>query len=88
MSYGVNDPDQDSISYVWAKGKTSGYGSYMSYTSPLSEKYPITCYCVPTTTIKCTPKPEDFVPKGIYLNKWTGDVVVTPYDCSGFFIMW
>ena len=85
MSYGVNDPDQDSISYVWAKGKTSGYGTYMSYTSPLSEKYPITCYCVPTTTIKCTPKPEDFVPKGIYLNEWTGDMVVTPYDCSGFY---
>lgn len=87
MSYGVNDPDQDSISYVWAKGKTSGYSSFMSYSSPLSYDYPIVCYCVPTTTIKCTPEPEDFVPKGIYLNKWTGDLVLTPYNCSGFYTL-
>ena len=87
MSYGVNDPDQDSISYNWVKARTSGYGQYMNYTSPISEKYPITCYCSPPSAnnIKCTPKPEDFIPKGIYLNEWTGDVVLTPYDCSGFY---
>lgn len=89
MSYGVNDPDEDSISYVWVKPRTTGYGIYMNYTSPLAENYPITCYCAPpsATNIKCTPKPEEFIPKGIYLNKWTGEVILTPTNCSGLFPM-
>ena len=87
MSYGVNDPDQDSISYIWSKAKSTGYGNFITYSSPLSYDYPIVGYCQPNTTIKCNPTPEELFPKGIYLNAWTGEVIVTPTNCSGLYPM-
>jgi hypothetical protein len=87
MSYAVNDPDQDSISYVWVKAKSTGYGVFINYTTPFSYDYPIDVFCQPSTTIKCTPKPEEFFPKGIYLNAWTGEVIATPTNCSGLYPM-
>lgn len=87
MSYGVNDPDHDSISYVWAKAKTTAYNTYMNYSSPFSYDFPIAGYCQPSTTIKCTPQPEDFYPKGIHLNTYTGEVILTPINCSGFYTL-
>lgn len=77
LSFGIIDPEKDSIKYDFVFGRTSLNNS-IAYSSPQSYRYPTSVYCVPATTIKCTPSPGSYPPKGMYLDTNTGDVVYTP----------
>lgn len=77
LSFGINDPEKDSIRYDFVCGRTSLSAS-ISYTSPYTYRYPTNVYCVPSTTIKCNPSPSVYPPRGMYLDTNTGDVVFTP----------
>ena len=73
----------DSFSYSMVQAKidpTSMHG----YDSPFTPRYPLTPYCVSTTTIKCTPDPKANPPKGIYFSESTGDLIFTPKKCDEF----
>ena len=50
----------------------------ITYSSPFSSQWPMTPYCVPPTTIKCTPNPRTNPPRGFYFDTANGDVIVTP----------
>jgi hypothetical protein len=84
LSFGVIDPENDSIVYKFSKGQYGTCsGTYLSYTSPKSSDFPISCYCIPTTTIKCTPQPYVYPPKGMYLDN-NGDVIFTPTNATDY----
>ena len=74
----IDTLDYDSISYRLANGLQGIPNSAISYSSPFSYQYPMTPFCIPPTTIKCTPNPSTNPPRGFYFDTATGDVIVTP----------
>lgn len=82
-SLGANDSnDYDSISFRVVPGISSVPSTSISYTSPFSYNFPSTVYCVPPTTIKCTPTLKTDPPRGFNFDTLTGDIVFTPINCS------
>lgn len=59
--------------------------SSVSYSSPFSCQYFMTPYCVPPTTIKCTPNPKTSPPRGVFFDTITGDLLTTPTNCNEVF---
>ncbi len=85
LSFGIVDPDNDSIIYKLARGLYGTCsGSWITYTSPKSYDFPISVYCIPTTTIKCTPQPYVYPPRGMYIDTNTGDVIFTPKSSTDY----
>ncbi len=82
LSFGVNDPDLDSIKYQWTNSVgtyPNGSNSYEKRSnSSYTFQYPSFSLCTPVTTFKCIPNPTVYPPKGMYLDTVTGDVVFTP----------
>jgi hypothetical protein len=84
--YGANDigdtVDFDSITFsLFAPIQALPYLG-VNYTSPFSSRYPLTPFCIPPTSIKCTPDPTLETPKGFYFDTITGDFVFTPTKCD------
>lgn len=84
--YGANDigdtVDFDSITFSMFAPIQSLPNTAVSYTSGFSSNYPLTPYCVPPTSIKCTPNPTLETPTGYYFDTVTGDFVFTPIKCD------
>ena len=78
----IDTLDFDSISYRLANGLQGIPNTAISYSSPFSYQYPMTPFCIPPTTIKCTPNPSTNPPRGFYFDTATGDVIVTPIKCD------
>ena len=78
----IDTLDYDSISYALVSGLQGIPNSSISYSSPFSAQWPMTPYCVPPTTIKCTPNPRTNPPRGFYFDTTNGDVIVTPTKCD------
>jgi len=74
--------DFDSLSYKMAPALKGVPSSSVPYTSPFTYLYPITPFCVPPTSIKCTPNPSVNPPRGFYLDTANGDLVFTPVKCD------
>ena len=74
--------DYDSISYKLVGGLQGIPNSSVSYASPFTPKVPMTPYCVPPTTINCTPNPKTNPPRGFYFDTTNGDVITTPTKCD------
>jgi gliding motility-associated-like protein len=74
--------DYDSISYRLVYGLNGVPASTVSYSSPFTYVYPMTPFCVPPTTIKCTPNPSTNPPRGFYFDTANGDIIVTPTKCD------
>lgn len=79
----IDTLDYDSFSYSMEQAKINPTLSH-SYDSPFTARYPLTPYCVPSTSIKCTPDPKANPPKGIYFNESSGDLIFTPKKCDEF----
>ncbi len=79
----IDTLDYDSFSYSMEQAKINPTSSH-SYDSPFTARYPLTPYCVPSTSIKCTPDPKANPPKGIYFNESSGDLIFTPKKCDEF----
>jgi len=84
--YGANDigdtTDFDSITFSMYTPIQGLPNTPVTYSSPFSLVYPLTPYCIPPTSIKCTPNPNLETPKGFYLDTVTGDFVFTPTKCD------
>jgi hypothetical protein len=84
--YGANDIgdtiDFDSITFSLFTPIQALPNTSVSYTSGFNSQYPVTPYCVPPTSIKCTPNPTLETPKGFYFDTVTGDFVYTPTKCD------
>ena len=78
----IDTLDYDSISYRLVDGLQGIPNSSITYASPFSSQYPMTPFCVPPTTIKCTPNPKTSPPRGFYFDTSNGDVIVTPTKCD------
>jgi gliding motility-associated-like protein len=78
----IDTLDYDSISYRLVDGLQGIPNSSITYSSPFSSQWPMTPYCVPPTTIKCTPNPRTNPPRGFYFDTANGDVIVTPTKCD------
>ncbi|MBS3914177.1 MAG: hypothetical protein KG003_06735 [Bacteroidetes bacterium] len=74
--------DGDSISYKLIPAFASLPQNSVSYSSPFSYQYPVTCYCVPPTTIKCSPNPYAMPPRGTFFDTTNGDFIYTPTKCD------
>jgi len=74
--------DNDSISYKLVSGIQSIPSNYISYSNPLSSQIPITPFCIPVSTVKCTPQPNLSTPRGFYFDTSSGDMVFQPTNCK------
>ncbi len=74
--------DFDSISYKLVRGLSNVPNTSVSYSSPFAFNYPMTPFCIPPTTIKCTPNPSTNPPRGFYFDTANGDIIVTPTKCD------
>ena len=74
--------DYDSISYKLVNGLQGIPNTSVSYSSPFTAKVPMTPYCVPPTTINCTPNPRTSPPRGFYFDTTNGDIITTPTKCD------
>ncbi|MBS3914175.1 MAG: hypothetical protein KG003_06725 [Bacteroidetes bacterium] len=82
FNFGAEDPDGDKIKYKLTSALSGIPNSTVNYSSPFSYLYPLTCYCVPPTTIKCNPNTTTNPPRGIYLDSNSGQFVFTPTKCD------
>jgi gliding motility-associated-like protein len=78
----IDTLDYDSISYRLVDGLQGIPNTSITYSSPFSSQYPMTPFCSPPTTIKCTPNPKTNPPRGFYFDTANGDVIVTPTKCD------
>ena len=78
----IDTIDYDSISYKLVNGLQGIPNNSVSYASPFTAKVPMTPYCVPPTTINCTPNPKTNPPRGFYFDTTNGDAIVTPTKCD------
>jgi len=78
----IDTLDYDSISYRLVDGLQGIPNSSITYSSPFSSQWPMTPFCSPPTTIKCTPNPKTSPPRGFYFDTANGDVIVTPTKCD------
>jgi len=78
----VDTVDFDSISYKLLKGLQGLPNSSVSYSSPFTEQWPMTPFCIPPTTIKCDPKPNLNPPRGFFFDEGNGDIITTPTKCD------
>jgi len=78
----IDTIDYDSISYKLVNGLQGIPNNSVSYSSPFTSRVPMTPYCVPPTTINCTPNPKTNPPRGFYFDTTNGDVITTPTKCD------
>ena len=78
----IDTVDFDSFSYRLVHGIVSKPNNSVSYSSPFTPRYFITPYCVPPTTITCTPNPKTSPPRGLFFDTTNGDIIVTPTKCD------
>jgi hypothetical protein len=85
----VDTVDFDSISYKLVKGLSGLPTTATSYSSPFTERYFMTPFCIPpsATNIKCTPNVNVSPPRGIYFDEGNGDIITTPIKCDEVPIM-
>ncbi len=74
--------DYDSISYKLVRALSNVPNTSVSYSSPFSFNYPMTPYCIPPTSIQCTPKPSADPPQGFFFDTSNGNFIVTPIKCD------
>lgn len=77
---GAQDEENDSLSYSLDYAYTS-YVSKSNYSSPYSSTYPLKAY-FPTGFTPPYTNPAANPPIGFFLDKTTGDFIITPTDCS------
>lgn len=83
ISQGVMDTaEHDSVSFKLAYGLNSLPNGSVTYSSPYTYKYPFKPYCIPTSSITCSPNPYAKPPRGFYFDSTTGDVIFVPVKCD------
>lgn len=85
----VDTVDFDSISYKLVKGLSGLPTTATNYSSPFTERYFMTPFCIPpsATNIRCAPNVNVNPPRGIYFDEGNGDIITTPTKCDEVPIM-
>ena len=85
----VDTVDFDSISYKLVKGISGIPSTAVNYSSPFTERYFMTPFCIPpsATNIKCVPNINVNPPRGLYFDEDNGDIITTPTKCDEVQIM-
>ncbi len=78
----IDTIDFDSLSYKLVDGIASLPKNSVVYATPFTSRYFITPYCIPPTSIKCSPNPNASTPAGNYFDSSSGDVIFTPTKCT------
>ena len=78
----IDTVDYDSFSYGLTNGISGLPNSSVSYSSPFTPRYFMTPYCIPPTSITCTPNPKTNPPRGLFFDTTNGDVILTPTKCD------
>lgn len=69
--------DFDSLKYSLIQDKINASTTY-PYSSPFSYQFPLTPYCVPPTTIKCSYNTKTNPPRGFYFDTNSAMCIFTP----------
>jgi len=77
----INSLEHDSVSYSLVPGLRENTGVPVLYSSPFSEKYPVSSFCF-GGRIDCKPNPNANPPQGFFMDTSTGDLVFTPVNCT------
>lgn len=81
-SYAVNDTiDFDSVHYKLVDPRIK-YNHFMQYAGKNNARYFMRSYCIPNTSVSCTPNPNSKPPRGLYFDSFTGDLTFTPTKCD------
>ena len=78
----IDTVDYDSFSYGLTNGISGLPNSSVSYSSPFTPRYFMTPYCIPPTSITCTPNPKTNPPRGLFFDTSSGDIILTPTKCD------
>jgi gliding motility-associated-like protein len=78
----IDTVDYDSFSYGLTNGISGLPNSSVSYSSPFTARYFMTPYCIPPTSITCTPNPKTNPPRGLFFDTSSGDIILTPTKCD------
>lgn len=78
----IDTVDYDSFSYSLTHGINSLPNNSVSYSSPFDARYFMTPYCIPPTSIKCTPNTKTSPPRGLFFDTSSGDIILTPTKCD------
>lgn len=79
--------DYDSFSVELVPAISALPNTSVTYTSPFTYKNPATPFCIPPTSIICTPDITSNPPKGFHFNSTTGQVILTPTNCNETFVI-
>lgn len=78
----IDTVDFDSISYKLVRGLNAIPNNSVTYTTPYTQDYPMTPFCIPPTTIKCKPIPTANPPRGFFFDSTNGNIIATPTKCN------
>jgi gliding motility-associated-like protein len=78
----IDTVDYDSFSYSLTNGINTLPNNSVSYSSPFTPRYFMTPYCIPPTSITCTPNPKTNPPRGLFFDTSSGDIILTPTKCD------
>lgn len=81
-NYKGTEPDGDYIIYKLDAGLQGLPNTKLTFSTPFTDQYPVTPYCVPPTTIKCTPNLNTNPPRGFYFDTLTAQMAFTATKCD------
>lgn len=83
ISPGIVDTiDYDSMSYKLVHGIETLPNGSVTYNTPYSARFPMKPYCIPSSSVSCTPNPYSKPPRGFYFDTTSGDIIFTPTKCD------
>lgn len=79
---GYNDADNDRLIYRLVPAIDGSTKQALTYNSPFEYQHPVTPYCQPPTSIKCTPSIHTFPERGFNFDSNTCDLIYYPTRCD------
>lgn len=79
---GYSDKDKDSLFFKMAPAIGILPNKSVPYSGSFSYKFPLTPYCVPPSSVSCTPGITYNPPRGFFLDSATGLNIFTPTKCD------
>jgi hypothetical protein len=78
----IDSSDNDSISYALVHAISALPNVSATYSSPFTKQFFMTPYCLPSTSINCTPDPLVTPSRGLFFDTTNGNIIFTPTKCD------
>ena len=77
-----DDIEYDSFGFELAPGLAGLPNTSVNYSTPFTFNNPMTPFCIPPTTITCTPNTSTIPPRGFSFSPIDGNIIFTPTICN------